>query len=50
MGGAEGLGDKGEGMRKVKLAVTAHEAVEYSTGDAVNDTALSVDGAQWVLD
>ena len=46
-----GLGKKGEGIKKNKLAVTnSHRDVKYSIGNIDNNTVITMYGTRWVLE
>ena len=46
--GAGGLGEKGGGIEKNRGSVTnSHENVKYSTGNIVNNIAVTVPGGSW---
>ena len=50
MVGIGGLGDKGD-VIKYKMTVTnSHRDIRYSIGDTVNNIAMTLYGAEWVLD
>ena len=50
--GVEGMGEKGKGIKKYKLAVTKQSlGTQYTaTGNTVNDTVITMYAATWALE
>ena len=49
-GGVGGLGEKTEGIKKYKLAVTSHGDVKHSIGNIVNNIIITTYRVRWVQD
>ena len=49
--GIWGLGEKGEGIKEYKLAITnSPGGVQYSLGNIVYNTVITIYGVRWVQD
>ena len=49
--GVRRMGEKGEGIKKYKLAITnSHRDIKCSIGNIVSNSIITMYGVKWVLD